>query len=203
MPYIAKFTATPGKFSWPTNFSNAYSFPVAAHFQEFSSTIMREVVMKLHELSAEHVDLPQSAFDTLFKRSELCSHLILLHLDQLAASKETFEEDIRDETARLDESTGHRNLANHQRDDGPELSLPFIDYTWKRFDNYNQARTHPVVPTSRDSVQPTECFVLPSQLLLLSKPWFCKTIKCPYSYSTNRTRGVPCRHVKQAVQQRI
>jgi hypothetical protein len=77
---------------------------------------------------------------------------------------ETFEEDIRDNTARLDESTDHRNLANDQRDDGPELSLPFIGYTLKRFDDYNQARAPPVVPTSRNSVQTTECFVSPSQL---------------------------------------
>lgn len=61
--YIDKFTATLGKFSSASNFPNTYSFPVAAHFQEFSSTIMREVVMELHEISAEHVDLPQSAFD--------------------------------------------------------------------------------------------------------------------------------------------
>ena len=250
IPYIKKFTATPGKFSSATNFSNAYSFPVAAHFQEFSSTIMREVVMKLHELSAEHVHLPKSAFDTLCKRSELCSHLILLHLDQLAASKagefdhgfseelptlmdmkhdtssgsgrqlqegtaiaglksavkqrsETFEEDIRDKTARLDESTDHRNLANDQRDDGPELSLPFIGYALKRFDDYNQARDPPVVPTSRNSVQTTECFVSPSQLSSPHQARVCKTIKCLYSYSTTRTRGVPCTHVKQVVQRKI
>jgi hypothetical protein len=77
---------------------------------------------------------------------------------------ETFEEDIRDNTARLDESTDHRNLANHQRDDGPELSLPFIGYTLKPFDDYNQACTPPVVPKLRESIQTTECFVSPSQL---------------------------------------
>ncbi|KAE9381909.1 hypothetical protein N431DRAFT_393601 [Stipitochalara longipes BDJ] len=61
---------------------------VSVSLQEISSIIMREIVMKLHEVSAEHEDLSTSCFDDLCQCSENCSRQFLTYLNQLAPSFE-------------------------------------------------------------------------------------------------------------------
>ncbi|KAN0122065.1 hypothetical protein V8E51_000391 [Hyaloscypha variabilis] len=61
---------------------------ISATLQEFSSTIMREVVMKLHEFSAEHEDLSRSKFEDLLECSENYSRQVFAYLNQLAPSQE-------------------------------------------------------------------------------------------------------------------
>jgi hypothetical protein len=84
--YLGRFT-TKGRGSLE-NAQILTCLPVSAKFLEISSKIMQEVVMKLHEFSAEHEDLQKSGFEALCECSENCSRQIIMYLNQLAPSKE-------------------------------------------------------------------------------------------------------------------
>lgn len=199
--YIQRFKITSSKFP-PSKAAQIFMYPeVSAKFHDIASTIMRDVVLRLHEISAEHEELQECVFEALYGCSKDCCCRILTYLGQLAPSKtglfdnefsmelpiasDTNElprpytlEELEQGDVNLDSSpwwdTELKGCLSPRNDIipgknpwgivDPETPLPFIGYTFKRFDTFRSRNAASLSgPTPRDPVPPARHFETLSQ----------------------------------------
>lgn len=137
--YIDAFT-NESKYQ-PQSFVTELTILDSNTIQNISVWLMQNVVLKLHEISAEYEQIQPDTFQTLQNSSTEAQQWVLRHLTHLSG--------VNGNTWGY--GTVHQARLNGQipRIEQPEMSLPFIGYTFKRFDAMNGYRDNGTKPTPK------------------------------------------------------
>jgi len=104
--------------------------------QEISKHLLEKVVLALHMHSAEHITLLKEHFDSLYEISKACRQMAVNKISQVAMAVVCPDPSTVGMRAMI-RSSAKEEMTTYQppRVTDIEMSLPFIGYTFKRFDS--------------------------------------------------------------------